>query len=186
MREVKVSTVISASCEEAFDLIQDLSRRPAFTDHYLKDFRLARSNPRGEGAAARCLLDRALLGERAEIRIVRCERPRTVVEEGSLGRRGRSKLSSVYELTAEGDGRCRVEFTTRAEPGTAMDRLRQRGAHRWLRRQSNKAMKRLRRLLEEPSSGPPSRVTIAGYEPHTAPRFGDHVQGPTKAAAADG
>jgi len=186
MREVKVSTVIAASCEDVFDVVDDLSRRPAFTDHYLKDFRLARSNPRGEGASARFLLDRRIFAERAEIRIVRSERPRTVAEEGTIGRRGRSSLFAVYELEPEPDGRCRVQLTTRVEPKTAVDRLRQRGAHSWVRRNAKRALGRLRRLVEEPATGPPQRVTVAGYEPHTAPRFGDHVQGPKKTAAADG
>lgn len=186
MREVKVSTVIAAPCEDVFDLLEDLSRRPAFTDHYLKDFRLARSNPRGEGASARFLLDRRIFSERAEIRIVKSEPPRRIVEEGRVGRRGRSTLSVVYELQPASDGRCRVEQTTRAEATTAVDRIRQRGARRWVRRNARKALGRLRRLLEEPPAGPPQRVTVAGYEPHTAPRFGDHVQGPKKTAGADG
>ena len=181
-----MSTVIGASCEDVFDVLEDLSRRPAFTDHYLKDLRLARSNPRGEGASARVLLARRIFSERAEIRLVRCERPRTVAEEGAMGRRGRSTLSAVYELEPEPDGGCSVQLTIRLEPKTAVDRLRQRGARRWFNLNSKKALRRLRRLLEEPSTGPPQRVTVAGYEPHTAPRFGDHVQGPKKTAAADG
>ena len=186
MREVKVSTVISAPCDDVFDLVSDLSRRPAFTDHYLKDFRLARSNPRGSGASARFLLDRPLFSERAETTITECERPRRIVEEGRVGRRGRSTLSAVYDFEPEPDGGCRVELTTRSEPKTAVDRFRQRGAHRWVRRSTNKALQRLRRLLEEPSTGVPEQVPVAGYEPHTAPRFGDHVRAPRKMAAADG
>jgi len=186
MREVKVSTVISASCEDVFDLLEDFSRRPAFTDHYMKDFRLARPNPCGEGASARFLLDRRIFSERAELRIVESDRPRRIVEEGRVGRRGRSTLSAVYELEPDADGGCRVSLSTRSEPKTAVDRLRQRGAHRWVRHNTKKALDRLRRLLEEPSDGPPQRVTVAGYERHTAPRFGDHVQGPQKTAAADG
>lgn len=186
MREVKVSTVISASCEDVFDVLEDLSRRPAFSDHYLKDFRLSRSNPRGRGATARFLFDGRIFGERAEIRIVESERPHRVLEEGTVGRRGRSVLAAVYELQAEPERGCRVQLTTRIEPKTGVDRLRARGAHRWLRHNTKKALGRLRRLLEDPAEGPPERVSVAGYEPHTAPRFGDHVQGPPKMAAADG
>ena len=185
MPEVNVSTVVSASCEEVFDVLEDLSRRPAFTDHYLKDFRLARPDPRGVGASARFLMARRFWGERAEIRITESERPRRLVEGGGLGRRGRSEISTVYELEPDGDG-CRVRVTTRLTPTTAVDRFRQRGAGRWVKRNTKKSLNRLRRLLEDPAKGPPPRVTIAGYESHTAPRFGDHVQGPTKTAAADG
>jgi uncharacterized protein YndB with AHSA1/START domain len=185
VREVKVSTVISASCEDVFDVLEDLSQRPAFSDHYLKDFRLSRANPRGTGATARFLFARRIFAERAEIRILECERPHRIVEEGSVGRLGRSSLSAVYELQPEASG-CRVELTTSSEPKTAVDRLRQRGARRWIHRNTKKALTRLRKLLEDPGSGPSERVTVAGYEPHTAPRFGDHVRGPQKTAAADG
>jgi hypothetical protein len=186
VREVKVSTVISASCEDVFDVVEDLSCRPAFTDHYLKDFRLARSNPRGEGASARFLLDRRIFGERAETRIVESERPRRLVEEGRIGRRGRSAMAVAFQLEPDDGGGCRIEMTTGLEAKTGVDRFRQRGAHAWLRRNSKKALARLRSLVEDPSAEPAQRVTVAGYEPHTAPRFGDHVQGPKKMAAADG
>lgn len=185
MPEVKVSTVVSAPCEDVFDLLEDLSRRPSFTDHYLKDFRLARPDPRGVGASARFLIARRFWGERAEIRITESDRPQRLVEAGRIGRRGRSEISAVYELEPDGE-RCRLRVTTRLEPKTAVDRFRQRGAGRWLKKNGKKALSRLRRLLEDPAKDPPPRVTIAGYEPHTAPRFGDHVQGPTEAAAADG
>ena len=186
MRQVKVSTVISAPCEDVFDLVADLSHRPAFTDHYLKDFRLSRSNPRGAGASARFLLDRPVFAERAELSITECDRPHRIVEEGRVGRRGRSSLSAVYEFRAEPGGRTHVELTVASEPKTAVDRFRQRGAHRWIRRKAKTALGRLRRIFEEPDGGALERVTVAGFEPHTAPRFGDHVQVPRKTAATDG
>ena len=51
VREVTVSTVITAPREEIFDFVCDLAARPAFTDHYMRDFRLARVNSVGVGAA---------------------------------------------------------------------------------------------------------------------------------------
>ena len=180
-----MSTVISASCEDVFDVVSDLSRRPAFTDHYMKDFRLARSNPVGSGASARFLLNRRLFSERAEVRITDCERPRRMAEEGRIGRRGRSTLAVAYELEAA-DGGCRIEVATSSEPKTAVDRFRQRGLQRWVRRSTKKSLDRLRRLLEEPDAEVGERVTVAGYEPHTAPRFGDHVRAPRKMAAPGG
>ena len=186
MREVKVDTVISSSCEEVFDVVSDLSRRPAFSDHYLEDFRLARPDPQGVGASARFLLGRRFLGDRGEIRITRCERPHLIEEEGRVGRRGRSTIAFVYELRPSDDGGCRIELTTRTNAGTAVDRFRQRGMPSWLRRRTGKALDRLRKLLEEPASDAGGRVTVAGYEPHTAPRFGDHVRAPRKTTATDG
>jgi len=51
MGEVTVSTVISAPREDVFDFVCDLAARPAYTDHYMRDYRLAReeiSRLRGE------------------------------------------------------------------------------------------------------------------------------------------
>lgn len=169
-----MDTVISAPRERIFDFVADLSRRPAYCDHYLKDYRLARANPVGKGAAARFLLDGPIFRERADLAIVEADRPRRIVEEGRVGIRGRSRLLAVYEFIPEG-GATRVELTTYSEPKTAIDRLRQSGAHRWTRRQSKKALNRLRRIFEEPTGEEPARAAIAGYEPHTAPRFGAHV-----------
>jgi len=186
MRQVTVDTVISASPEEVFDFVADLSQRPSFCDHYLKDYRLARANPVGMGAAARFLLDGPVFRERAGLAVVECERPRRIVEEGSMGRRGRSRLAAVYEFSQEEDGRTRVEMTTHSEPATAIDRLRQRGAHAWVKRQTNKALDRLKQTLEEPGREPLTRVTMAGYDPAKAPRFGGHVPARRKPASADG
>lgn len=181
-----MSAVISVPREEVFELLADLSRRPAFTDHYLKDFRLSRSNPRGRGAAARFLLARRIFAERAELSIAECDRPSRIVEQGRIGLRGRSSLSMIHELHEEPAGGTRVELSISSEPKTAVDRFRQRGLQRWVRRNAGKGLERLRELLEAPGADESARVTVAGYEPHTAPRFGDHIQARGKTAAADG
>ena len=53
-----------------------------------------------------------------------------------------------------------------------MDRLRELGAAGWVRRQTSKALNRLRLIFEDPPSGDLKRASIAGYEPDKAPRFG--------------
>ena len=175
MRQVVVDTVISAPREEVYDFVVDLSLRPAYTDHYLKDFRLARANPVGKGAAARFLLDAPLFSERGEIAIVETDRPRRIVEEGRVGRLGRSRTVAVYDFVAEASGATRVELTTYSEPTTALDKFKQRRAHRWMRRQSKKALQRLRKIFEEPQGKELAHVGVAGYEGATAPRFGAHL-----------
>lgn len=186
MRQVTVDTVISAPREEIFDFVADLSQRPSFSDHYLKDYRLARANPVGKGAAARFLLDGPVFSERADVAVTEFDRPRRLVEEGAVGRRGRSRLVAIYEFTAEAGGNTRVELTTYSEPYNIVDRLHQRGAHRWVRRQTKKALKRLKLIFEEPGRKPLKRVTVAGYESGKAPRFGAHVPTGQKPAPADG
>lgn len=177
MRPVTVTTHISAPCEEIFDFVGDLSRRPAFVDHYLKEYRLARANPVGRGAAARFLLDAPIFSERADLAITEYDRPLRIVEEGRIGLRGRSRLVAVYDFTVESDGSTRVDLTTHSEPQTPVDRLRQSGAQRWLRRQSQTALDRLRGIFEEPAGRELERVSLAGYDAGSAPRFGAHVPG---------
>lgn len=175
MRQVTVNTVISAPREDIFDFVADLSRRPAYSDHYLKDYRLARANPVGKGAAARFLLDSPIFSERGELSITEVDRPYRIVEEGRVGRLGRSRMVAVYDFASQAGGTTRVELTTYGEPGTVIDRFRQRGVHRWMRRQSKTALERLRKIFEEPGTEELARATIAGAEPGRAPRFGAHV-----------
>jgi uncharacterized protein YndB with AHSA1/START domain len=172
VRQVTVSTVISAPREQIFDFVSDLAARPAYTDHYMRDYRLARVNPVGPGAAARFQLRGPVAKEYAELTVREVDRPRRIVEEIRLGRRGRNRFVAVYDFMNEGGGTTRVELTTYGEPATMVDRMRQIGAAGWIRRQSKKALERLRMIFEEPPEGELKRATIAGYEPAKAARFG--------------
>jgi uncharacterized protein YndB with AHSA1/START domain len=172
VREVTVSTVISAPRERVFDFVADLAARPAYTDHYMRDYRLARVNPVGEGAAARFRLHAPLAKEYAELSVTRFDRPRQIVEEVAVGRRGRNRSVAVYDFIAEGPRVTRVELTTYSEPATKVDRLKEIGAAGWVRRQTKKALERLRMIFEEPPKGELKRATIAGYDPAKAPRYG--------------
>ncbi len=174
MRQVSVSVFISAPREQVYDFVADLAGRPAYTDHYLKDFRLARAKPQGKGAAARFLLDSPLASERGEIEITEADRPRRIVEEGRVGRLGRSRLVAVYEFVPEPGG-THVELTTLSDPATVVDRMKQAGVHRWTRRQTKTALERLRMIFEEPPEGELARVTVAGYDAAKSPRFGAPV-----------
>lgn len=185
MPDVSATAVISAPREAVFDLVVDLSARPAFADHYMKDFRLARTNPRGRGASARFLLRRRIFKDYVEIMITEAERPSRIVEEGRIGRRGRSRLSTVYTFGEESGG-TRVEMAISSEPKTGVDRFRQRALPGWLKRHSRRSLDRLRRIFEEPRDGALERATVAGSEPWTAPRFGGHVSRPGRAAVGDG
>ncbi len=185
MRQVTVHTVISAPRERIFDFVADLSLRPAYCDHYLGEYRLARVNARGVGAAARFRLDGPLAKEWAELEIKQCDRPRRIVEEGRVGRLGRSRFAAVYDFTPEAAGTTRIELTIYSEPKTVVDRLKQLGAAGWMRRRSRKALERLRRIFEERPAGELAHATIAGYDFDKAPRFGDHVPPTRGVATAD-
>jgi uncharacterized protein YndB with AHSA1/START domain len=175
VRQVTVSTVISAPREQVFDFVCDLAGRPAYTDHFMRDYRLARVDPVGPGAAARFQLRAPLAKEYAELTIMEADRPWQIVEEIRVGRRGRNRSVAVYEFIVEGGGVTRVELTTYSEPATIIDRVKEVGAAAWIRRQTKKALERLRLIFEEPPRGELKRATIAGYEPAKASRFGAHT-----------
>jgi uncharacterized protein YndB with AHSA1/START domain len=172
VREVTVSVVISAPREQVFDFVADLAARPAYTDHFMRDYRLARVNAIGKGAAARFQLRAPLAKEYAELEIKEADRPRRIVEEIRYGRRMRNRAVALYELWPEPGGATRVELSTFSEPATPIDRVKEIGAAGWVRRQTKKALERLRMIFEEPPKGELKRATIAGYEPFKAPRFG--------------
>jgi uncharacterized protein YndB with AHSA1/START domain len=168
-----VSTTISAPREDVFDYVADLSGRVAWADHYMHEFRLARANPRGLGAAARFLVRPPLWKQWVEVRITECDRPRRIVEDGRLGRIGRSRLVAVYEFTPGGPTHTRVEMTAWTEPATRLDAFKEGfGARRWLRRQAKTAHERLRMVFEEPPAVPLARASVAAYEPAKHARFG--------------
>ena len=59
---------------------------------------------------------------------------------------------AVYDFLQESGG-TRVELTTYGEPATAVDRFKQLGAAGWMRRQTKKALERLRMIFEQPPQG---------------------------------
>jgi hypothetical protein len=173
MRAFTVHASISAPREAVFDFVGDLAARPAFSDHYLKDFRLAHPRSQGSGAAARFVLDPPLFSTYGEIVVVEYDRPRRIVERGRIFRLGRTPAGAVYEFLQDVRGLTRVELTVWTEPATRIDALKEAGgARRWLRRQTKLALQRLRLVFEEERDRPLARASIAGYEPLKAARFG--------------
>jgi uncharacterized protein YndB with AHSA1/START domain len=167
VRQVTVAATISAPREQIYDFVADLAARPAYTDHYLEDYRLARANPVGKGAAARF----KIRGQYAELSIRDADRPRRIVEELRVGRRGRNRAIAVYDFIPEAAG-TRVELTTYGEPATPIDRMRELGLAGFVRRNSKKALDRLRMIFEDPPDGTLTRVSVAGFEPQKSARFG--------------
>jgi hypothetical protein len=174
MLPVTVQASISASREEIYDHVADLALRPAWCDHYLKDYRLAHPRSKGKGAAARYLIDAPLSSMYMEVTIVEAERPRSIVERAHGGRNLRTKGGVTWDLTRAGEGLTRVEMTTWTKAGTPREAFKERlGMHLWMTRQSKAALERLRLIFEEGSQEPLARATVAGFEPLKAPRFGE-------------
>lgn len=145
--------VIDAPRERVFDFVADLANHPAFLDHFISEFRLARLDSSGPGASARFRIDApvSVLAIWGEVVIEEVERPHRIRARGAMGRLGRIPCQWLYEFVETDGGLTRASLTTCAEPGHPLDRLRERlGARGWLRRRQGRALHRLRDLLESP------------------------------------
>jgi uncharacterized protein YndB with AHSA1/START domain len=164
-----VSIVVSAPRERVFDYLQDIANHPEFTDHYLVEWHLTRLDPIGLGAGARFRVTAP--GNRfswGDVTFTEVERPHRIVEVGRTGKNNRIRTLGVYELTDAEAGATRVRFTLQTDPVTLSDRLMEGlGARKWLRRNNQRALRRLRGILEHDSHGGRverrgQRVTVAG------------------------
>jgi uncharacterized protein YndB with AHSA1/START domain len=158
---VSASRSIDAPRDRVFDLLGDLANRPAFTDHFMSDFRLERLESRGVGASARFRLDSGMWVETV---ITEIARPHRILERGKGGRWDRIPIWTAWELV-EGAAADRTELTLTfwTEPSHPLDRLRERlGAGRRYRRWWNAALRRLADLVEE--SRAVERVAVAGAD----------------------
>jgi uncharacterized protein YndB with AHSA1/START domain len=160
---VTVSIVISAPREQVFDYLQDIANHPEFTDHYLVDWHLTRQNSVGRGAGARYRVkapgNRFGWGDATFAEVVR---PHRIVEIGRSGKGNRVRTLGVYELAPAPGGATRVQFKLETEAPMLSDRIMEAfGGRMWLKRKNEKAMRRLRSILER-GEGRGERVTLAG------------------------
>jgi uncharacterized protein YndB with AHSA1/START domain len=170
MDPVTVSIIVSAPRERVFDYLQDIANHPQFTDHYLLDWHLTRLDSVGRGAGARFRVDAP--GNRfswADVTFAEVERPHRIVEVGRTGKNNRIRTLGVYQLDPAAAGSTRVRFTFESVPVTPSDKLMEvLGGRSWIRRKNQRAMRRLRGILEGGESvvagenGVGRRVTVAG------------------------
>jgi uncharacterized protein YndB with AHSA1/START domain len=167
---VTVSVLVSAPRERVFDYLQDIANHPEFTDHYLVDWHLTRIDSVGRGAGARFRVKAP--GNRfgwADVTFAEVERPHRIVEVGRTGKNNRIRTLGVYDLASGASGTTRVRFTLETVPATLSDRLLEAlGARSWTRRKGQRAMHRLRAILERGEGRGADagrvgrRVTVAG------------------------
>ena len=158
MGPISLSTAVDASRERVFDFICDLSIRPAWTDHFARDYRLERIPSSGQGAAARFRVHAPAGVRYMETVIAETDRPFRVVEHGRGGRLDRLPMRIVWEL--EEGPTTRVTLTFWTSPANGFDRLRELGRSRWWRRRWKRALARMRELLESDAAVP--RLEVAG------------------------
>ncbi|HEY2282651.1 MAG TPA: SRPBCC family protein [Solirubrobacteraceae bacterium] len=158
-----VSILVDRPREQVFDYLQDIANHAEFTDHYLTDWRLTRVDSVGRGAGARFRVKAP--GARfawGDVTFVEVQRPHRIVEAGRTGKENRVRTRGIYEFATASAGTTRVQFTLQTQPATLADRLLEGfGARGWMRRQNNRAMRRLRSILES-DVGRGGRVTVAG------------------------
>jgi uncharacterized protein YndB with AHSA1/START domain len=161
MDPVSATISIDVPRDRLFGLLTDLSLRPAYTDHFQRDYRLERLDPVGVGASARFRLGGSHWSS-MDTAIVETEPPHRIREQGSGGRSNRIAAFTVWEL-AEGPGPDGSEVTVTfwTEPTALFDRLREPFPRpRRLRRDWAKALRRLRDLAESGRSA--EAVVVAG------------------------
>ena len=171
MGPISITTTIDAPRGRVFDLIVDLARRPAWTDHFLSDYRLERIAASGPGAAARFRIGAPGGIAYMETVISEAERPHRVVESGRGGRFDRIPSRALWELREGPGGLTTLVFTFWTEPRAAVDRLRELGRGGWWRRRWKRALRRLRELIESGADAEAPRARIAGVDrlPAAAP-----------------
>jgi uncharacterized protein YndB with AHSA1/START domain len=161
MGPISLTHSIDADRERVFDTVCDLALRPSFCDHFQEDYRLARVESSGVGAAARYRVSPPGPGSLwVEIVIAAAERPHLVREHGRCGRLGRIPVITAWEML-EGRGVTDVRLTFWSEPSHPADRARELlGAGGWYRRQWAKALRRLGVVVE--GDREPSPVGVSG------------------------
>jgi len=146
-----VETHISAAPEEVFEYLADIANHAEFCDHYMVDWHLTREDPYGRGAGARFRVKAPLQRFNwADVTFAEVEPPYKIVERGRGGKYNRIRMLGTYTLSPAASGTTRVQFTFETEPVMPSDRLMDMlGGRSWTRRKAAKAMRRLRRILEE-------------------------------------
>ena len=173
MRPVRAQVTISAPRDQVYDLVADLAARPAWCDHFQREYRLTRPHSSGQGAAARFLIKAPFNRTWAEVAVSEAARPRLLRERLRLGRLGRTPGYAEYTFDPVGHGATRMELSFWTEPATRLDAFKESlGARFWFRRKLGRSLTKLRRIFEEQPDKPLARATIAGYEPAKSPRFG--------------
>ena len=160
MGPISLNISVDAPRERVFDVICDLGVRPAWIDHFASDYRLARIEATGRGAAARFRVDAPAGVRYMETVIAETDRPYRIVEHARGGRLDHLPMRIVWEL--EEGPTTTVTLTFWTLPPGLLDRLREIGREGWWRRRWKRALIRLRDLVE--SGETPPRAAIGGAD----------------------
>jgi len=167
MGPVSAEIEIDVPRQRAYEAIADMSRRPAFTDHFLTDFHLTRIDPRGVGAGGRFRIAVRPRRVWADTAIVEAEGPHRIVEHGCGGRTNRIPSVTLWELTEAPGSLTKVRVSYWTEPANPVDRgleLLSAGSVFYERRW-REALRRLRDQLESERRAA-AGIGVAGGNAH--------------------
>lgn len=173
MGPVRAEIDVDAERERVFELIADLGLRPAFTDHFISDFRLLGVNSTGVGAGVRFRFFAPPKAVWMDSAITELEPPHRLVERGRGGRSNRVPSTTLWEVEPGPGGLTTVRVVYVTDPASPIERLTEAlglAAH-WYERDWEIALRRLRDLLESDAPLPP-RAGVAGASrrPPSGPR----------------
>ena len=151
MDPITVSTNIELPRELVFEYLADIANHAEFTDHYLVDWHLTRVDTIGAGAGARFRMKQPFNRFAwADMTLAEVQAPFKIVERGRGGKFNRIKMIGTYEIFERHAGVSEVIYTYETETKTPSDRIPEIfGGRSWTRHNANKAMRRLRAILED-------------------------------------
>lgn len=164
MGPVSAEITIDAPRERVYAIVSDLSMRPSFCDHFQSQYRLARVDPTGVGAAARYHLDSGRFPIWIETVIAELDEPYMVLERGKGSRLDRMVVGTAWELVPNGGTMTDVTVSFWTEPEHPLDKLKTTlTGSGWYRRQWERALKRLREQAESGAEIEPLQVAGASH-----------------------
>jgi uncharacterized protein YndB with AHSA1/START domain len=170
MGPVRAEIDIDVPRERVFEVIADLGRRPAFTDHFISDYRLLGLRSTGVGAGARFRFFAPPQAVWMDSTIEELDSPHRIVERGRGGRVNRVPSTTVWELEAGRGPFTRVRVIYWTEPANHLDRLKEAAgfASHWYEGDWAVALRRLRDMLESGVAFP-QPAGVGGADMHAAP-----------------
>jgi uncharacterized protein YndB with AHSA1/START domain len=138
---------VNRSIGQVYDLLGDLSQHERWCDHFLVDWKID-GDPRAVGAVLRARATGAGKHDAVEITTVE-SRPERIAETGRGGKDMKRGTSGVYEMRDLGADRTEVTFTNAVTKwANPFERLFAPAANAYLRKQSGRAMERLKEILD--------------------------------------
>jgi uncharacterized protein YndB with AHSA1/START domain len=144
--QVKFTFIVDRPRDEVYALIGDLSAHEQWTDHFLTDWRIE-GDPRAVGAKLHARAKGAGKHDEVVLEVVESTPDRTV-EHGRGGKDLKRGTSGIYEMKPLDDNRTEITFINEVtEWANPFERLFAPLANAYMRKQSGKAMERLRAIL---------------------------------------